>query len=65
MPRKVDTAKLSNLNLKLKTLSLQLYTDRCKPEAVTSEVKKHEINRNPKTVSPNNALPISNHVKKS
>ena len=40
MVRKVDAAKLQNLNLKVKTLDLKPYTDRWKPEAVTSEVKK-------------------------
>ena len=38
MVRKVDAAKLQNLNLKVKTLDLKPYTDRWKPEAVTSEV---------------------------
>ena len=65
MVRKVDAAKLQNLNLKVKTLDLKPYTDKWKPEAVTSEIKKNENIRNPRTVLPNSALPISKHVKRS
>ena len=38
MPSKADTAKIEKPNLKLKTLNLKPYTDKWKPEGLTSEV---------------------------